>query len=96
MENEGQITVKVCYAYPNHQETISLVLPAQSNVLNAIQASGILDKYPEINLTENNIGIFSSIVNLEHVLSDNDRIEIYRPLIRDPMEARRLRAELNK
>ncbi len=70
-------------------------MPKHASVLQAIQHSKILDKYPEINLNNNNVGIHGNIVSLEHVLSDNDRVEIYRPLHKNPMEARRMRAELS-
>ena len=80
----------------SHQKVSAITLPADSNVMHAVQCSGIMEKYPEIDLANNKVGIFGNIVSLEHVLSDNDRIEIYRPLQIGPMEARRLRAELNK
>ena len=83
----------VCYAKAQQQETISLIVPSQTSVLRAIQQSGILEKYPEINLSENSVGIFGNVVTLNQVLQDNDRVEIYRPLQMNPIEARRLRAE---
>ena len=90
------IHIKVCYALSHHQEMVSLELPASSNVLDAINCSEILEIYPEIDLSKNSIGIFGKIVDLDHVLADKDRVEIYRPLLIDPMEARRQRAELEK
>ncbi len=96
MENKKLINVKVCYAKPDYQEIISITLPTGSNILSAIQHSGIMYKFPEIDLSVNSVGIFGYITSLKHILSDNDRVEIYRPLRKNPMEARRLRAELNK
>lgn len=96
MENNKSISVKVCYAQAHQQEIVSLTLPLQTKVLQAIQQSGILDKFPEIDLSKNNIGIFGKIIKLNQVLRDRDRIEIYRPLHEDPMQARRRRAEQEK
>ena len=96
MESKNLISIKVCYAHANHQEIISLELPVNSSVRNAIVCSGVMDKYREIDLAKNKVGIFGNVVSLSHILSDNDRVEIYRSLLKDPMEARRLRAELNK
>lgn len=93
MESEELISIKVCYAGARSQDVIALEIPIHSNVLSAIQCSNIIDKNPEIDLNKNRVGIFGSIVTLGHVLVDNDRIEIYRSLLRDPMQARRLRAE---
>ncbi len=96
MVNNDLISVVVCYAKPNHQDLISVKLPPSSSVLTAIQQSGILEKYKEINLERNKVGIFGQLVKLDQTLHDNDRIEIYRPLQVDPMEARRHRAAQQK
>ncbi len=93
MENNKSISVIVCYAQADQQEIISLILPSHTKVLKAIQQSGILDKFPEIDLFKNSIGIFGKIVKLDQVLINKDRIEIYRPLHLDPMQARRQRAK---
>lgn len=96
MENNKSISVEVCYAQTHQQEIASLTLPPQTKVLQAIQQSGILDKFPDIDLSKNSIGIFGKIIELDQVLRDRDRIEIYRPLHEDPMQARRRRAEQEK
>ncbi|MES9993634.1 MAG: RnfH family protein [Candidatus Thiodiazotropha sp.] len=62
----------------------------------AIEASGILDRYPEIDLKTNKIGIFGKAAKLDALLSEGDRVEIYRPLIADPKEARKKRAAQGK
>ncbi len=62
----------------------------------AIEASGILERFPEIDLKTNKIGIFGKAAKLDVVLSDGDRVEIYRPLIADPKEARKKRAAEGK
>ncbi len=92
MGDSNSIAVMVCYATANQQEIIPLELPPQTNILQAIQQSGVLDQYTEIDLAKNTIGVFGKLVNLDQVLQDKDRIEIYRPLRINPMDARRSRA----
>lgn len=77
---------------PNHQELIKIEVSESTTVQRAIHMSGILKKYDDINLTSQNVGIFGKVVKLDRILQENDRVEIYRPLQIDPMEARRLRA----
>lgn len=62
----------------------------------AIEASGILQRFPEIDLKTNKIGIFGKAAKLDVVLTEGDRVEIYRPLIADPKEARKKRAAEGK
>jgi len=88
------ITVMVVYALANQQEVLSIDVAVNSSVDEAIQASGILHKFEEIDLAKNKVGIFGKIVELDQILHDQDRVEIYRPLMVDPMQARRKRADL--
>lgn len=90
------LTVEVIYALPTKQQLISLKLPAGSTVRQAIDASGLLPKYPEIDLAKNKIGIFAKLTKLDAALRDHDRVEIYRPLIADPKEVRKQRAAEGK
>jgi putative ubiquitin-RnfH superfamily antitoxin RatB of RatAB toxin-antitoxin module len=92
----GQIRVEVCYAFPDKQELVALTLDKDATVQDAIKMSGMLDKYPEINLQINKVGIFARLVKLDTRLRDRDRVEIYRPLIADPKEVRRQRAAEGK
>ena len=87
-----QIKVEVCYALPDRQELVSLMLALGATVEQAIYASGMLARYPEINLEINKVGVFARLVKLETPLREGDRVEIYRPLIADPKEIRRQRA----
>ncbi|MCK7502054.1 MAG: RnfH family protein [Comamonadaceae bacterium] len=66
-----------------------LKLSSGSNVKQAIEASGLLQRYPEIDLAKNKLGIFGKLTKPDVVLRDRDRVEIYRPLIADPKEVRR-------
>jgi uncharacterized protein len=96
MAIEAFINVEVGYARPEQQLLCALKLPVGSCVEAAIYTSGILGKYPEIDLDQTKVGIFGSICSLEHILSEGDRVEIYRPLTLDPKAARRQRAKNNQ
>ncbi|MDH4133913.1 MAG: RnfH family protein [Gammaproteobacteria bacterium] len=89
----ADIRVDVVYATPACQIEKTVILPRGSSVETAIRASGLLKEFPEISLTVNRVGIFGEVVALDSSLDDGARVEIYRPLIADPKEARRLRAK---
>ena len=91
-----RITVEVVYALPDEQTLLKQQVAAGATVAEAIEASGILQKYPQIDLATNKLGIFGKLVKADTVLRDRDRIEIYRPLIADPKEVRRKRSEEGK
>jgi putative ubiquitin-RnfH superfamily antitoxin RatB of RatAB toxin-antitoxin module len=92
----NSINVEVIYALPEKQTLLRVQLADGATVEDAIRASGVLDKFPEMDLAKNKIGIFSKLVKLDETLRDKDRVEIYRPLIADPKEVRRKRAEEGK
>jgi uncharacterized protein len=94
--SEQHIMVEVAYALPREQLIIPISMPLGANAEAAIRASGILNKFPEIDLNLNQIGIFGKLSKLDAPLRNLDRIEIYRPLIADPKEARKQRAEEGK
>ena len=92
-----KIRVEVAYALPERQMVIPLEVDEGTTVKQAILRSGILGKFPGLELTpETKVGIFSKIVPMDTVLRDGDRVEIYRPLIADPKEVRRRRAAQGK
>jgi len=91
-----EIRVEVVYALPERQYLRSITLEEGSSVEQAIMASGILEQRTEIDLTINKVGIYSRPVKLADKVSEGDRVEIYRPLIADPKELRRQRAERAK
>jgi putative ubiquitin-RnfH superfamily antitoxin RatB of RatAB toxin-antitoxin module len=91
-----KINIEVVYALPDEQILLKRSVPAGTTVAEAIQASGVLDKHPEIDLASNKLGIFGKLTKADAVVRDKDRIEIYRPLIADPKEVRRKRAEEGK
>ncbi len=91
-----KISIEVVYALPHEQALLKLQVPQGTSVDGAIQLSGILGKYPEIDLDKNKLGIYGKLTRTDAVLRDRDRIEIYRPLLADPKEVRRKRAEEGK
>ncbi|MFZ3041006.1 MAG: RnfH family protein [Thiobacillus sp.] len=94
--NTAHISVEVIYALPTQQPLLHVQLAEGATVEDAIRASGVLDAHPEIDLAKNKVGIFSKLVKLDDPVRDRDRVEIYRPLIADPKEVRRKRAEEGK
>ncbi|WP_313951798.1 RnfH family protein [Accumulibacter sp.] len=90
------LRIEVVYALPSKQQIVCLTLPPASTVRQAIEASGLLQKYPEIDLAKNKIGVFAKLTKPDALLRDQDRIEIYRPLIADPKEVRKQRAAEGK
>ncbi|MEO3741743.1 RnfH family protein [Kosakonia sp. WA-90] len=89
----GKIAVEVAYALPEKQYLQRVTLDDGATVEQAIVASGLLDLRDDIDLNVNKVGIYSRPAKLQDVLRDGDRVEIYRPLIADPKELRRQRAE---
>ncbi|MGF1885761.1 RnfH family protein [Photobacterium profundum] len=94
--NDKLIHVEVVYALPNNQRVIKLAINSETDVQEIIEQSGILAMFPEIDLKKNKIGVYSRNVKLNATVHDGDRIEIYRPLLADPKEIRRKRAEQAK
>jgi uncharacterized protein len=71
---------------------VELDLPAPATAFDALRASGVLERHPELSAGEPSVGIWGRVCPLDTGLSDGDRVELYRPLAMDPNEARRLRA----
>ena len=90
------ITVEVVYATAKKQKLLSIKVPVGCTAQQAIEQSGLLLEFPEIDLSQQKIGIFAKAVKLDTVLRHKDRVEIYRPLIADPKEVRRQRAQAGK
>ncbi len=90
------LSIEVCYALPNKQEVARVNLPEGASVQQALEASGFLTKYPEIDIKKNKFGIWNKLSKLDSVLRNQDRVEIYRPLIADPKEVRKQRAAEGK
>jgi len=86
------LEIEVVYAGVNHQVLRSVSMPEGITVRAAVLASGIGADFPELNLDECPLGIFGKAITDARVIEAGDRIEIYRPLLADPKEVRRLRA----
>jgi putative ubiquitin-RnfH superfamily antitoxin RatB of RatAB toxin-antitoxin module len=91
-----KIMIEVSFALPKKQIIIPILVSKGISVKEAIELSGVLKKFEEIDLDSNQIGIFGKLTTLDKVLRDRDRVEIYRPLIADPKEIRRKRAAEGK
>lgn len=89
----GKIAVEVAYALPQKQYLQRVTLDEGATIEQAIQASGLLTLRDDIDLAKNKVGIYSRPAKLDDVVHDDDRVEIYRPLIADPKELRRQRAQ---
>lgn len=94
--SEKLINIEVAYALPTKQTIVDIAIKEGTTVEEAIQASNILEQFPDIDLKSTKVGIWSRVVKLRDTLTDGDRIEIYRPLIADPKEIRKRRAEKAK
>ena len=88
--------VEVAYALPDKQSLISIEIENGSTLKEAIEASGILETFEQIDLTKDRVGIFAKFASLDTILRDKDRVEIYRPLVADPKKARKDRAAEGK
>jgi putative ubiquitin-RnfH superfamily antitoxin RatB of RatAB toxin-antitoxin module len=93
---DRQISLEVVYGTPEKQALLEVVVEQGTTVEQAIMASGIVKRFPDINLEVLKVGIWNRTCKLTDLPKKGDRIEIYRPLIADPKEARRRRAEKAK
>jgi len=86
------LRVEVVYALPVGEDSAFVQLPRGKTALDAVRASGILERHPEIDPRRLKLGVYGKVVAAHAPLADGDRVEIYRPLALDPKEARRRRA----
>jgi uncharacterized protein len=93
-EARKPLCVEVVYALPHRQVLLKLEVLEGTTVAGAIARSGILERFPGLSLVPGRVGVFGRLMDPEAPVRDGDRIEIYRPLIADPKEARRKRAEM--
>lgn len=85
------MNVGVCYAEADRQLWMRLEVPDNSTVEETIKLSGVLIRYPEINLANQKVGIFGKIAALDARVKDGDRVEIYRQITVDPQTVQRRR-----
>lgn len=93
---EQTIDVEVAYARAKAQALVPVKGEAGMTLQDAIECSGILERFPEIDLGVNKVGIFGKLAKLDQPLQNGDRVEIYPPLIADPKQARKQRAAEGK
>lgn len=103
MSDVEMITVEVAYALLHKQKIIELLVEPGTTALQAVERSGIVDVFPEIDIASAKMGLFGQALGTkgmkkapEYIVQPGDRIEIYRPLQADPKEVRRKRAEKAK
>jgi hypothetical protein len=96
MADAEAITVEVAYALPQQQMLLEVQVPAGTTAREAVRRSGIAASFPDLDVEGADLGIFGKVVKGDQVLRGGDRVEIYRPLIADPKEVRRLRAAQGK
>ena len=94
--NEGKVSIEVVYGVPHKQKILTLSVDSGSTVEQAIIDSGVIALFPEIDLSINKVGVWNRAVKLSEEVNDLDRIEVYRPLIADPKDVRKRRAEKAK
>lgn len=94
--NDTRLTLEVVYGLPERQKIMVVQVAPGTTVERAIMQSGILQYFDDIDLQKNAVGIWNKTCKLADQPRNGDRIEIYRPLIADPKEIRRKRAEKAK
>ena len=94
--NKELIRVEVAYARPDKQLILPVDVEEGATALQAVEKSGIVEHFPEIEPASAKLGIFGKAQKPATVLRAGDRVEIYRPLIADPKESRRRRAKESK
>lgn len=87
----AELTIEVAFATPDKQQIVSISLPQGSTVADAVLASGLSEKFPDVDLAGLKKGVWNQVRPDDYVLQDGDRVEIYRPLIVDAKTARRNR-----
>lgn len=92
----SDIRVEVIYALQGRAKRVSLTLEEGATVQQAVERSGLLTEFPEIDLARNKLGVWNKLVKPDTPLRDRDRVEIYRALIADPKEVRKQRAAEGK
>ena len=88
--------VEVAYALADKQSLLTIEVERGATLKDAIEASGILESFKQIDLTKDRVGIFSKFASLDTILQEKDRVEIYRSLVADPKDVRKERAAMVK
>lgn len=94
--DDEPIAIEVVAAWPERQVLVKLDLPAGSTVAEAVRASGLAERFPDLEIRDDHVGVFGELCRPDRVLGDGDRVELYRPLKLDPKTIRRINAERQK
>ena len=92
MAPEHALAIEVVYALPDVQEVVALEVAPGTTIEQAIALSGLPSRYPGVDFTTGPVGVYGQLVSRDTYVAAGDRVEIYRPLIADPKQARRRRA----
>lgn len=90
---KDDIIIEVAYATPERQKIITLAVSPNTTLIEAVRQSGIVEIFPDLAIESADVGIWGKIKPKDSIVASGQRIEIYRPLIADPKESRRKRAE---
>ncbi len=96
MEKAESLQIRVIYALPDHQASVSLQVPPGTTVADAVTRSKLLEKFPEAAARPLACAVFGRAVPLTYELREGDRVEILRPLLIDPKQSRREAAERSR
>lgn len=88
------MNVGVCYAEADRQLWLRLEVPEGSTVQQAIELSGVLQRYPNIDLENQKVGVFGKFAKLDALIKEGDRVEIYRKITADPQQVQRRRVDV--
>lgn len=88
------MNIGVCYAEAERQLWLRLEVPDESTIQEAIELSGVLKQYPQIDLTTQKVGVYGKLAKLEAPIKEGDRIEIYRKITVDPQQVQRRRVDV--
>jgi len=88
------MNIGVCYAEAERQLWVRLEVPDESTIQEAIELSGVLKQYPQIDLTTQKVGVYGKLAKLDAPIREGDRIEIYRKITVDPQQVQRRRVDV--
>lgn len=88
------MNIGVCYAEAERQLWLRLEVPDESTIQEAIELSGVLKQYPQIDLTTQKVGVYGKLAKLDAPIREGDRIEIYRKITADPQQVQRRRVDV--
>jgi len=88
------MNIGVCYAEAERQLWVRLEVPDESTIQEAIELSGVLKQYPQIDLTTQKVGVYGKLAKLDAPIQEGDRIEIYRKITADPQQVQRRRVDV--